>query len=267
MKKAWEVVLVLILSVSIEAGAEALDYCPVVFSCAWDSGVSTWLMGGFKEGKWYEHTALPIMVDGRSVTPEEGVELTEPVACSTPFVREGTRLDFYSVDGQKIGVRTVKGTKYSCSPASTETFIDVEMEEADDLKMPQSSMSIGVGDGWNAVGVPTRRAVEKGNIMFVLESAESLANLSVRFSPAVDEYGEKIYKGVLIWGERSFDLADAYVEDEKELEGLFIDLNGDKRVEFVLHSQNIGGFVTAFELELDQENPSVTEVLSLDLGD
>ncbi|MDR1376277.1 MAG: hypothetical protein LBJ22_02105 [Synergistaceae bacterium] len=264
MKRAWEVALALIvLSVSIEAGAETRDYSPVVFSCAWDSGISTWLMGGFKEGKWYEHTALPVMVDGRPVTPEEGIELAEPVACSTPFVHEGTRLAFYSADGKQIGVRTVKGTKYSCSPASTETFIDVEMAEADDLKIPPSAMSIGVGDGWNAVRAPTRRKVEKEDIVFVLESAD----LSVTFSPALDEYGEKIYKGVLTWGEKSLDLTDAYVEDEKELEGFFIDLNGDERTEFVLHSQNIGGFVTAFELALDRKNPSVTEVLSLDLGD
>jgi hypothetical protein len=253
-----------ILCIPTEIGAEERDYRPVVFAWEWDSGISMWLMGGFKEGKWYEHTALPIMVDGRAITPEEGTELEEPVACSTPLVREGTRLAFYSSDGRKIGFRTVQGTKYSCSAASSETFIDVEMAEAEDLTISPSAISIGVGEGWNAVSALTRRKVEKENIVFDLEPLP----LSVTFSPAVDEYGERIYKGVLIWGEKIFNLTDAYVEEEKELKGFFIDLNGDGRVEFILHSQNIGGFVSAFELNLDRgENSSVTEVLSLDLGD
>jgi hypothetical protein len=265
-RKVWRAVMVLaVLCTPIKVWAETHDYRPVVFSCAWDSGVSTWLMGGSRDGKWYEHTALPIMVDGRAVTPEEGIELAEPVACDTPLIREGTRLVFYSVDGRNIGSRTVKGMKYSCSPASSETFIDVEMVETEMLKMPPDTMSIGVGGDWNAVSAPTRRKAEKGSIVFTLDSPEP--PLSVTFSPAVGEYGEKIYKGVLIWGGKTLELTDAYVEEERDLEGFFIDLNGDGGVEFVFHSQNIGGFVAAYKLTLDRENPSVTEVLSLDLGD
>ncbi|MDR2179386.1 MAG: hypothetical protein LBP21_03665 [Synergistaceae bacterium] len=264
MKKTWRIIVVLaILWISTKSWAETRGYRPVVFACEWDSGISMWLMGGFKEGKWYEHTALPIKVNGRAITPEEGIELVEPVACATPFVREGTRLVFYSTEGQKIGLRTVKETKYSCSPASAETFIDVEMAETEDLKMSASAMAIGVSDGWDAVSAPTRRKTEKGNIVFALDSPA----LSVTFSPATDEYGDKIYKGVLMWGEKNLHLTDAYVEEEKELKGFFIDLNGDEHVEFVLHSQNIGGFVSVFELSLDGENPSAIEVLSLDLGD
>ncbi|MDR1979730.1 MAG: hypothetical protein LBQ42_13425 [Synergistaceae bacterium] len=251
------------------AGAETRDYSPVVFSYAWDSGVSVWLMGAFKEGKWYEHTALPIMVNGRAITPEEGVELLEPVPCSTPLVRGGARLAFYSAEGRKIGAGTVMGTQYSTSAASAETFIDVEMEmgTGKELKMPPGVMSIGVEDGWNAVSAPTRRTVEKGNIVFVFEPSEPSKKLSVTFSPGLDEAGEKVYGGLLAWGEKSLKLTDAYVEEEEQLAGFFIDLNGDGQVEFVLHSQSIGGFVTAFELRLDRDDPSATEVLSLDLGD
>ena len=274
MKKAWGfaamrkiLVMVAILSVPVKIGAETHDYRPVVFVLGWDSGVSMWLMGGSREGKWYEHTALPIMVNGRAITPEEGIELEEPVPCSTPLVRRGMRLVFYSPEGQRIGSRTVRGTKYSCSAASSETFIDVEVTETEELKMTPSALSIGVSDEWNAVGAPTRRKVEKESIVFDLESPELPARLSVMFSPVVDEQSERIYRGVLIWGEKISDLTDVYVEEEKELAGFFIDLNGDGRVEFLLHSQNIGGFVSAFELDLDQENPSATEVLSLDRGD
>jgi hypothetical protein len=265
MKKAWRVLVMLaILCIPTEIGAEERDYRPVVFAWEWNSGISMWLMGGFKEGKWYEHTALPIMVDGRAISPEEGIELEEPVPCSTPLVRKGMLLAFYSPDGRKIGSRTVKGTKYSCSPASSETFIDVETTETEKFEASPGSMFIGVGDGWNAMTTPTRRRVEKESIVFALESSEPPANLSVTFSPAVDEENEKMYRGVLAWGEKNLDLVDVYVEEE-ELEGFFVDLNGDGRVEFVLHSRNIGGFISAFELNLDRGTPS--EVLSLDLGD
>ena len=130
MKKTWRVFVVCVLPVlwiPAEIKAEERGYRPVVFALGLDSGVSMWLMGVFKEGKWYEHTSLPIMVNGRAITPEEGIELDEPVPCSIPLVREGMRLAFYSPDGRKIGSRTVQGTKYSCSAASSETFIDVDV--------------------------------------------------------------------------------------------------------------------------------------------
>ena len=123
------------------------------------------------------------------------------------------------------------------------------------------------GDFIKTLGIfdTVKDACEKENIVFDLASAE--LPLSVTFSPIVGEQNENIYRGVLTWGEEILDLTDVYVEEEKELEGFFIDLNGDGQVEFVLHSQNIGGFISAFELNLNRENPSAAEVLSLDLGD
>jgi hypothetical protein len=240
------------------------DYCPVVFSYAWDSEVSVWLIGGFKDGQWYRHTDLPIMVDGRAITPEEGMELNESADCSTPLLQKGENLAFYSADGKKVGVRTVKGTKYSCSAASWESFIDVEI---DALELPAFTMTIGVREGWNAVPAPTRRAAEGGNIVFVLESDEKPEkNPIVTFSPDVDEYEEKIYRGALAVGGTSCLLTDAYVEAEDQLDGFFIDLNGDGRTEFVLHASGIAGFVSAYEWDLENGGEA-TAILSLDLGD
>jgi hypothetical protein len=265
MKKTWRVLVMLaVLSIPAEIGAETRDYHPVVFSLGWDSGVTLWLMGGFKEGKWYEHTALPVMVNGRAITPEEGIDLDEPAACSTPFIHEGMSLTFYSPEGRKIESRTVKGTKYSCSPASLETFIDVEITET--FEVPPGSLFVGVEEGWNAVTAPTRRKAEKENVAFTWESPEPPASLSVTFSPVAGG-SEKMYRGVLAWGEKNLELTDVYAEGENELEGFFIDLNGDGRVEFVLYSRNVGGFVSAFELNLDRDPLSAAEVLSLDLGD
>ena len=244
MKKAWGVLVMLLVLFLEKVGAE-VRYCPVVFACEDNSGVGVWLMGGFGEGKWYEHTALPILVDGQAVTPEEGIEPDEPVVCTTPLVHEGTRLVFYSIEGQKVGSQTVKRTQYFYNPASSETFIGVETVEAE-LEMPSSAM-LGVGDGWDAVIAPTRRKTEKENVAFTLDSLP----LSVTFSPTFDEYGEKFYEGTLISGVQRFLLTNAYVEEEKELKGFFIDLNGDGHVEFVLYVQNRGGFVRVFELNLD----------------
>lgn len=236
---------------------------PVVFAYAWEmpDGFSMWLIGGFQDGRWYGHTSLPITVEGRPITAEEGMKLTEPVACSTALIEKGDKLTFYSSqNGQKSGTVAVKGLKYSCSAASTETFIDVE---TDRMEIPEHVMHIGVGSGWNAVPVSTKREAVGEGVVFVPEGADRNTGPSVAFVVGIDEYGDKVFKGTARMDGKKFPLTDAYAETEEQLEGFFIDLNGDGNLEFVFHSQGVGGFVAAFELK----NEGIVEILALDLGD
>jgi hypothetical protein len=240
-------------------GSDYADWRPVVFSYAWGppDEASAWLIGGFKGGEWRKPAELPIMVDGRPITPEEAMELSEPAVCSTPMLKSGDKLFFYSA-GKRVGDRTVARTRYSCSPASMESFVDVEI---DGLEMPPHSMAIGVGGGWNAVTSPTERRLDKESAVFSVSGDE----ISVTFAPDVDEYGEKIYRGFLSGGGKGgkkWPLTEGcYVDDLGLLEGLFIDLNGDGAREFVLYCPGTAGFVAAFELSAD----GLREVLYLDL--
>jgi hypothetical protein len=232
---------------------------PVVFSYAWDvSERSTWLLGAFRDGGWTAHTGQPILAGGRAIDPEEALEMPEPVACVTPLLKRGEELAFYSAEGKKIGIASVRETWYSVSAASMESFIDVE---TDGPEMPARVPIVGVGDGWNATPVPTVRAGNDDRITFTAGSGDG--KMLAAFLPAVDEYGEMLYRGAVTFGGKTWPLTGADVETPDELEGFFIDLNGDGRMEFLVCCRGTAGFVAVFELG----DAGVTEVLVLDLSD
>lgn len=241
------------------------EYHPVVFAYMWEEADSpvACLLGAFGGGKWYGHTDLPILVNGRPITPEEGMALSDSVACSTPLLEKGKKLTFYAADGRKVEGVSVEETKYSCSAASTEVFIDVV---AKGLKIPARVMYAGVDGGAdgerNALAAPTERGKDGERITFV-STDEVLGKMSAVFTPAFDEYGEKVYRGTIAFGGKSWPLTDAYGDSQDTLDGMFIDLNGDGRTEFLLYSSGVAGFIAAFELN----DAGAKEVLILDLGD
>ena len=243
------------------AVAEAADtaYRPVVFAYLWEGseGPGALLIGGFRDGTWYRHIDLPILVNGRAITPEEGIQLSDAVPCTTALLAVGENLAFYSPNGKLAGVATVEGTKYSCSAASTESFIDVET----DATIPAQTLCIGVADGWDALPSPTRRATGDDRIIF--DTGADSTKTTATFLPAVDEYGGAIYRGTIEYAGKSWPLTDADAETKDSIDGIFIDLNGDGRMEFVMYSRTIAGFVAAWDLT--QEGPK--ETLILDLGD
>ncbi len=253
-------ILALVAALLPEAPAEAAEaaYRPVVFAYVWKDSESSGalLIGGFRDGTWYRHTDLPILVNGRAITPEEGIQLSDAVPCTTALLEAGEKLAFYSPGGKLPEVATVKGLKYSCSAASTETFIDVE---TDGLAIPAQTLCIGLADGWDALPTATRRTTDNGRITFAAETDRAKAT----FLPAVDEYGGAVYRGMIEYAGKTWPLTDADAETKDSIDGLFIDLNGDGRMEFVMYSSTIAGFVVAWDLT--EEGPR--ETLTLDLGD
>lgn len=236
------------------------EYRPVVFACVREDADSpaAWLLGGSGDGTWYGHTSLPILVNGRPVTPEEGIALDDPAVCSTPLLEKGQTLVWYSAAGNQIGTGAVKETRYFCSMASTESFIEVETDGPD---LPVRTLCLALGGNWNAIAEPTFRTLEKDRLTFSvgLDAAKTTAT----FFPAVDEYGELIYRGTITYDEKTWPLTDASADSPDHPEGVFIDLNGDGRAEFVLYSPGIAGFVAAWDLTEE----GALEIMTLDLGD
>jgi len=234
-------------------------YRPVVFSYVWDTSENygAWLLGAFRDGGWLTHTALPVLANGRAVSPEESLEIADPIVCTTPLLERGTKLAFYSPNG-KIGIASVKETRYSVSAASAESFIDVE---TDGPELPARTPVVGVGDGWNATPLPTKRTESEDRVIFAAGSGGG--GMSATFLSALDEDGEKIYRGTIAFGGKTWPLTDVSVGTPGELDGFFIDLNGDGRMEFLIYCQGIAGFIAAFETG----DAGAVEILALDLGD
>ncbi len=238
-------------------------YSPVGITFADDSGQvpdRLLLLGGSRNGTWFRHTSLPIMVQGTLITAQNAMDFDtgEDVPCETPLASSQT-MELYTIDG-RIGQVQADGTVFFTHPSSGEIFIATEFANP---KYAGRGLIVAVNGKWNAMPVKTSRTEEDGSITFSTTDEHDNSFASVVLSKTKSSEGEVNYKGEVVVQGKIFDAGNFYTDDPQEIAGFFIDLNGDSRMEFIIHIQGIAGSASVFSIAPE----GVTEVMNLDFGD
>ena len=242
------------------------EYNAVVYGYVYEESQlgNALLVGGSKDGKWYDHIALPVTSGGKILTQQNAPaeDYSEPIPCATPFLKQGETVVFYSPSGKKTKPVPAGKTTYSQSPASGETFIDVEFGKG---ALPSNEFLIGVNGEWEAVLAPTKRSAKQGVVSFSSDLSKngSKSAATVTFTAEKDENDYPVYRGKVKVGETEWPLTEAYAENDDEISGMFIDLNGDGEAEFVLYASGVGGFLGVYEI--GEREPQ--QIMALDFGD
>ena len=220
-----------------EVGGEIGDepHNAVVFMFVWnrdepDNG-NILLVGGTWDGAWVTLNDLPIEMAGSDFSAEEraaGDFEGSAVPCSVLLLQRGDAVTFYATDGTLMGKSAVEGLFYSRNPAVDDDWVEIKL--AYGIPPERGDLYIGLTGNWNPVPAPTRREVSGDAVVFSTDLYGG-AKTEVVFGK-VREDGEEFYRGSAIMGGTTWPLTDFYAESPDEVNGLFIDLNGDGRMEF-----------------------------------
>lgn len=235
--------------------AAAAAYAPVLLHAE--------LMGGFKDGKWYNVTDLPVTQDGKNINVTEGTIdgqfVEEKGTCETPLLSVGTKLTCYTQDGKKQE-NTVSELHWEFWESSGQLTVSAMFVGYEDDR-ETIPFSVGVAHGGQAQPWPTVKT--KGRALtFSCENGGK--SLSASFVKSVTEDGQNCFKGTLRLGEKTWPLEDIYPESADDVECLFIDINGDGRMELVQSASGPGGSARVYTID-PETGPKA--VLSLDLGE
>lgn len=242
------------------------DYNAVIYVYLYEEGQDLLgtIAGGSKDGKWYNHTALPITINGKTrdlmgeIPENEAYE--SPIPCLTPFLKQGDSVVFYSLSGEKFPPALAGKISYSASAASGESFLDVSFEIS---QPPFEELLVGINGEWNALITPTKRESTKETFSFTSLLKEAGEAVTATFTATKRKNGELFYKSALKIGDKEWPLTNIEAEDPKDVSGFFIDLNGDGKNELILYVTGVWGTFSVYEIG----DAEPDRIMGLDFGD
>ena len=238
-------------TVALPAGSFAGESSsPVLAGSAWDGSGGGTLLGGL-QGKEPVDIFHGLTVKGKPLVAEDGCpDLGENPAVTTPLLKNGQALAFYTLAGEELGTATVENVEFMCMEVSGQSMLTPLLGNVVVKKKNHDGPWLGLAAGTQFGPVPTeKKDLPDGSFAFEAESGA----LRVVFSRFQDQ-DEELFMATLHHKGKEKKLFDLPVgEVDEGLAGGFVDIGADGSPEFFFMSQGPAGRVAVYATGSDSD--------------
>lgn len=221
------------------------DPSPLLYGDNWDQKNGGVIVGGFDSEAAVDIFFTPIQVgDGVLRDAEAGCpQVGEDAKARTKLLPPDTRLQYYTVSGERIATATSADIGFMCLEASGQVLLKPDLDDVQATKEGYTGPYLGMRSDMQFAGVPTKRASGKdGSLSFTPQSGD----VSIIFQK-VQEDGNDLLSGVLRLGEEEREIFRIPFITPDKMKASFIDLNADGALEFLLVTEGASAVVAVFD--------------------
>lgn len=247
------------------------NYHPIVFAYGGDYPIdSVGLIGGSSNGIWVDYMDLNLICDGKETSVfkylSEWNYENRNKEIEIPMAKGDESFKFYSFDkfiAQTSGIG--KLPTIDIVPASGQDDISIKIKPFN----AKEGLVLGINCDWNPM--PDIPVVIEDQNAYALDIDGDGKDETIKI---VDKtvnmlngyhYMDMIKKSIIIQDGSSSIVKDIimYPEDAQNLDILFLDLNGDGKLEIITHVSSVAGFLSIDEIV----GGKVNRVFGIDLGE